>query len=174
MNPPWLTPVLLLLALVFASVQFLLRNHATLQQARAGASHSESLSASAHQHADLAQARVAHGFAADRQLAARLSAWQERHREPDALAAEALRLAAGPEILITGQQRTNTSSTTLTGPVPAELIEFEATGSVDSLVAWLGQLEAQLEPAIVRALRLGPGVHQVSLRATLAHPSTLP
>jgi len=174
MNPPWLTPVLLLLALVFASGQLLVRTHATLQQARILTAQAESRAADAHRRADLAEARVAHGFAADRHLAALLTAWQERHHEPDALAAEALRLAAGPELLITGQQRTTTAIATTTGPTPAELIEFAATGSAASLVAWLGQLEAQLEPAALRSLRLSPGVHQVSLRATLAHPSTLP
>lgn len=174
MNSNWLPPVIAMVALLAGATQVLLRARDARDHARDLATHAVAQAQAARQRAELATGRVNHGLAADRQRSAILAAWQEHRRDADALATEAVRLAGASGLLVTGQQRQSAPITTPAGTIPAETIDLDATGTAAALVAWIGQLEAGLEPAVIRALRLRPGVHQVDLQLTLARPTDLP
>jgi hypothetical protein len=174
MNSNWLPPMIAMVALLAGATQVLLRAREARDHAREAAIHAVDQAQAARQRAELAAGRVALGLAADRQRAAILAVWQEHRRDADALAAEAVRLAGAAGLLVTGQQRQSAPITTPAGIVPAEWIDLDATGPAAALMNWIGQLEAGLEPAAIRALRLRPGVHQVDLHLTLALPTDLP
>lgn len=174
MNSPLLWPLTVLLVLLSASGWLLRRAHSERAIARTAAEAAATALELAHRQATLAEAQVQAGLPLDRENARLLLAWEAVRQPVDTVVALALPRPGSSPLLVTGQQRTTSTVATPTGPAPAHLLEFEATGPLGDLVAWLGQLETSLEPAGLRAAHFRPGVQQVNLRLVLAHPTDLP